>query len=198
MKRSKSRQRKARTERRGLGARHGAGATPSPGPAPSDRQAAPPAEGLPRSAGTLLPYDEHLLERSLTQWQVGDWGSLALIASSALEHHPDRAQLALLVAAAHFHHADAPAVREFVGLAQAWGCSRDLVSRILIAGVHNTLGRAAAAAGEGSRALAHFEPAIATVTPGSEARVITQTRVLRQLEQIEQAEWGGKAERIVE
>jgi hypothetical protein len=42
-------------------------------------------------------YDEHLLERVRTQWQFGDWESLAALSRELIEGHPERAQLALLV-----------------------------------------------------------------------------------------------------
>jgi hypothetical protein len=46
-----------------------------------------------------VPYDEALLDRARTQWQFGDWESLAAITQEHIQHHPDRAKLALLAAA---------------------------------------------------------------------------------------------------
>lgn len=131
-----------------------------------------------------VPYDENLLERARIQWQFGDWENLAKLDSETLQHHPDRAKLALLVAAGHIQQDDAQAARQFTRLAQDWGCSKKLVSQILIAGVHNTLGRAAAASGQEQRAIQHFETSIAVGTPDSEVRLITQARVGRQLDQL--------------
>jgi hypothetical protein len=39
---------------------------------------------------------------------------------------------------------------------QAWGCTQELLTRILIAGVHNSLGRAAALLGEKEKMTQHF------------------------------------------
>ena len=127
-----------------------------------------------------VPYDENLLERARTQWQLADWASLIELNQDTLQHHPDRAKLALLVAAGHMQQGDAQAARKFTRLAQDWGCSKKLVSQILVAGVHNTLGRAAAASGQEKRALKHFETSIAVVTPQSDTRLLAQTRIIQE------------------
>jgi hypothetical protein len=140
-----------------------------------------PETGSPlRNNLSLAPYDDALLERSLTQWQFGDWDSLARITLEALQPHPDRAKLALLAAAAHFHDNNTPAVRQFITRAREWGCSRQLISQFLLAGVHNTLGRAAAARGDQGRAMAHFETSIAIGTPNSDARLLAKARLRHQ------------------
>lgn len=125
-------------------------------------------------------YDENLLERSRNQWQFGDWESLAQLNRDTLQHHPDRAKLALLAAAGHLQQGDSSAARQFTRLSQEWGCSRKLVSQILVAGVYNSLGRAYAVAGQQPRAIKYFETAIQTGTPGSDARLLTQARVNQQ------------------
>ncbi|MCP5229062.1 MAG: hypothetical protein H6941_10685 [Candidatus Accumulibacter sp.] len=131
-----------------------------------------------------VPYDENLLERARTQWQFGDWRSLAQLERDVLQHHPDRAKLALLAAAGHMQQGDDQVARHYTRLAQDWGCSKRLVSQILIAGVHNTLGRAAAAAGQEPRALRHFQSAIATGAPTSAVGLLTRARANEQLAQL--------------
>lgn len=138
--------------------------------------ASPPSE--------LVPYDENLLERSRIQWQFGDWESLSKLERDTLQHHPDRAKLALLAAAGHQQLGNMAAARQFTRLAQDWGCSKKLVSQILIAGVHNTLGRAAASTGKEVNALKHFEAAIATGIPGSDTRLLVQARLGEQVRQL--------------
>jgi hypothetical protein len=129
-------------------------------------------------------YDEYLLDRARTQWQFGDWESLMKIERDALENHPDRAKLALLVAAGHLQQGDNNTARQFTRLAQEWGCSKKLISQILIAGVHNSLGRAAAVNGQDQLALQHFEFAIAAGAPAGEIRLYTKARLGEQLEQL--------------
>jgi len=141
-------------------------------------------ESINDHANGLVPYDENLLERARTQWQFGDWASLIKLERETLQHHPDRAKLALLSAAGHLQQGDMQVARQFTRLAQDWGCSKKLVSQILIAGVHNSLGRAAAVNGENQRALQHFEFAIAAGAPASEQRLLTQARLGEQLDQL--------------
>lgn len=131
-----------------------------------------------------VPYDENLLERARTQWQFGDWQSLAQLTSDTLQHHPDRAKLALLAAAGRLQAGQDAEGRQYIRLAQDWGVGKKLVSQILIAGVHNSIGRAAAIGNQQHRALQHFENAIAIGTPGSDAKMLTQARTGEQLSQL--------------
>jgi len=48
-----------------------------------------------QSAQAFVPCDENPLKRARTQWQFGDWQSLAQLDRATLQHHPDRAKLAL-------------------------------------------------------------------------------------------------------
>jgi tetratricopeptide (TPR) repeat protein len=133
---------------------------------------------------SLVPYDENLLERARTQWQFGDWESLAQLDRVTLQHHPDRAKLALLAAAGRLQTGNNAEARQFIRLAKDWGVSKKLVSQILIAGVHNSLGRAAAICNQQHRALQHFENAIAIGTPGGDTKLLTQARSGYQLLQL--------------
>ena len=132
----------------------------------------------------VVPYDENLLERSRTQWHFGDWESLARLERDTLQHHPDRAKLALLAAAGHLQQGNSQEARQFTRLAQDWGCSKKLISQILISGVHNSLGRAAAVSGQAQRALQHFQSSLQAGAAHSEVRLLTQARVNQQLTQL--------------
>lgn len=134
---------------------------------------------------SVVPYDEDLLERSRTQWQFGDWESLAQLKRGTLQHHPDRAKLALLAAAGHLQCGSADQARRYVRLALDWGCDKKLVSRILIAGVHNSLGRAAALDGKHPNALNHFEKSIELGARGNDARLLREARIQHQYGQMD-------------
>ena len=131
----------------------------------------------------LMTVDENLLDRARTQWQFGDWESLRQIDRDSLHLHPDRAKLALLAAAGHYHSQDNNAARQLIRMAQAWGCSKKLISQVLISGVHNTLGRAVAVTGNMTRAIEHFEAAVDAGAPKSD-RLIKQVRTAMQLQQL--------------
>lgn len=139
-------------------------------------------EALPEH--TVVPYDENLLERSRTQWQFGDWQSLADLNRETLQHHPDRAKLALLAAAGRLQIGLDAEGKQFMRLAKDWGVSKKLISQILIAGVHNSLGRAAAIGKQQDRAIQHFQNSIRMGTPGSEARLLATARIHQQYEQL--------------
>jgi FkbM family methyltransferase len=132
----------------------------------------------------LVPYDENLLEKTRVQWQFGDWESLAKLDRDTLQHHPDRAKLALLAAAGKLQQGDAQTARKYIRLASDWGCGKTLVSQILIAGVHNNLGRAAAIVNQQANSLQHFERAIMIGSPNSDVRLFMQARYTEQLSQI--------------
>lgn len=132
----------------------------------------------------VVPYDENLLERSRTQWQFGDWQSLAQLNRETLQHHPDRAKLALLAAAGRLQIGMTAEGQQFIRLAKDWGVSKKLLSQILIAGVHNSLGRAAAIGNEQERAIQHFHSSIKMGTPGGEARLLATARIHQQYDQL--------------
>lgn len=136
-------------------------------------------EGMP------VPFDENLLERARTQWQFGDWASLIRLEREIVQHHPERARLALLVGAACAQLGQIENAHIWLRLALDWGCNRGLINRVLISGVHNSLGRAAAVSGlDSQHAWGHFRSAISTGMPGVESDLLLRARVQSQLEQL--------------
>lgn len=127
--------------------------------------------------------DRHLLQRTITQWQFGDWNSLSQLNHESIKHHPDRAKLVLLGAAGRLQTDQIDEAKQYIRFAKDWGVSKKLLTRILAAGVHNSLGHAAALAGEQHRAIQHFQSALATGTPGSEDRLFVQVRINHQYQQ---------------
>lgn len=127
-------------------------------------------------------YDKDLFERARTQWQFGDWESLARIDQESLYHHPQRASLALLAAAGHQQTGNTEATREFTRLAKEWGASRKMISQVLIAGVYNTLGKASALCGQQQRAIGHFQESLRTAGDGGDVKLLTQARASWQAE----------------
>lgn len=139
-----------------------------------------------QSGSSIVPYDENLLEKARTQWQFGDWQTLAGLDRDNLQHHPDRAKLALLAAAGQLQMGQEAEAKQYLRLAQDWGCSKKLISQILISGVHNSIGVAAAIGDQQHRATQHFNKAIAIGTPGSDTKLLSQARTAQQFKQINQ------------
>ncbi len=133
---------------------------------------------------TLVAFDENLLEKARTQWQFGDWETLAGVSREQLQHHPDRAKLALLVAAGHCQVGNMQQARQFTRLADDWGASKKLISQVLISGVHNSLALVAGASNQSQRALSHFDQAISVGMPSGDAILLAQARRTFQLEKI--------------
>lgn len=170
---------------RWLGTSHGVGHAPVEPPQPvAPADVAQSVFHAEDAGGHPVPYDENLLERARTQWQFGDWESLAELDRNILQHHPDRAKLALLAAAGRLQTNRSNEARHYLRLAQDWGISKKLISQILIAGVHNSLARAASIGGQQQRAMEHFKKAILIGTPGSDRRLITQARINEQHKQL--------------
>lgn len=126
----------------------------------SMRDAPNPAAG-PALAVAAPGRADPLLDRCRALWRRGDWPCLAAYGIADIEAHPQRARLALMIATAHQALAQDAQTRLFVALAQQWGCERRLIAGALLSGVHNTLGRAGAAAGTRRRqTLQHFADAL--------------------------------------
>lgn len=132
----------------------------------------------------VVPYDENLLELANTHWQFGDWSSLTALERSTLQNHPERAKLALLVGAALFQADKIEAAREYLRLSETWGADKKLICKTLIAGIHNSLGKAYLAKREDKRALKHIEDSIATLFPKSDRRLMGESRAVRQATQL--------------
>jgi hypothetical protein len=142
------------------------------------------------------PIDEQLLERTRTQWQFGDWASLVQLDPKAFQNHPERAKLALLLAAGHHALAHKSEARTWMHQSLEWGCNRKLVSQLLLSGVHNTLGRAAALAAmvpgnlsamkaqQTQCAVRHFQTAVTIGAAGTDVNLITHARLGGQLAQM--------------
>ena len=142
--------------------------------------AARPADPLHRAPSSAA-WDDSQLERARVQWQYGDWGSLRLIDVTTLEEHPDRAKLALLAAAGHLQGGSIDDARAHLRRAVEWGCSKRVVSQVLVASVHNVLGRAASVAGREDKAALHFEQSIAVVNPSTDVKLLGHARSVREM-----------------
>lgn len=116
------------------------------------------------SMAVLLPLSSAALAHAQALWQQGDWAALTQIELAQLAAqpaHPDRAQLCALVASAWAQAGDQATAQHFLRQALDWGCDKRLVTQLLVAGMHNTLGRAAAIAGDQVRLEQHFRLAVA-------------------------------------
>jgi len=147
------------------------------------------ASGELRPLGTSLPSlaaarghaDSPPLARAKSQWLVGDWNALCELDADTIASHPERDRLALLVACAHQQLADHELAREYTRRAIGWGCDPKLVARLLISGVHNTLGRVAALKADNISIDSHFTQALAVAGDSESGLAASPTRAVREL-----------------
>ena len=132
------------------------------------------------------PANEALdvMDRARAQLLADDWAGLAQIDDAALEQHPQRARLALMRAEAHLQLGQPVQARLQAVRAMAWGCERRLAARVLLAGAHHTLARAALAAGDEGRASGHFDRSLPAALVPNEARRLLQARQDRAAERL--------------
>ena len=175
-KRSKSSGRSKRTARTGA----------APHVVVEDSRAAPQLQVLhEREVPALESTTDIQIGQLKTAWYVGDWETLADLDVRGLTQHPERHLVALLAATAQQQlgrHEDA---RHNVRLALDWGCPPRLVAQILVAGVHNTLGRAAALSRDTGGSKRHFEAAVLPGANESERPLLSQVRSLREMGRLE-------------
>ncbi len=134
-----------------------------------------------RESVTAEPATQVQVARLKTAWYMGDWEMLANLDDRGLTHHPERHTVALLAASAQQQLGRHDDARRHVRLALDWGCPPRLVAQILVAGVHNTLGRAAALIQDDTKSQTHFHAAVFPGTNESDAFLLSQVRSLREL-----------------
>lgn len=134
-------------------------------------------EGL----GASEPYDDGLVDRLRAEFLRGNWVELISVDIGIVEAHPQRVRIGLMLLAAYHAIGEPSKTRAVASLCLQWGASRDLVARILVAGVHNTIGRALVIqGGSGDRAFWHFANAVSPVAGVASLNSATQTRITSQ------------------
>ncbi len=149
-----------------------ASARKQPAPNRSPLIAHPPLEPEPASSLTL--------SNARTLWLLGDWPALASIDDETISSHPSRDQIALLVACAHQQQSRHLLAAAYAERAVEWGCSRNLVARLLISGLHNTLGRVASLKSDSPAAERHFSAALALAN-AADPQAAIQMRAVREM-----------------
>jgi FkbM family methyltransferase len=131
-------------------------------------------------APILEGSDEDTLARAKTHWFFGEWQQLAALDIDSLHAHPDRDRFALLIASAHQQLGEHEKAHAYTRMSLNWGCPPQVVAQVLIAGVHNTLGRAAALNQDESRIAHHFEASVAAISTKDTA-LVSHARSVREM-----------------
>lgn len=131
-------------------------------------------------APVLDECDRGSLARARTHWFFGEWKILAELDIQALRPLPERDRFALLAASAHQQLGDQEKAKDFTRMALEWGCSPRAVAQVLVAGVHNTLGRASALKQDEPRITRHFEAAVA-IAGNKDTTLVSHARSVREM-----------------
>jgi FkbM family methyltransferase len=151
--------------------------------APHDRSG--PVYEVRASASRIFESIDNLLSRARMQWQFGDWHALLALDLLAIEHHPARAELALLSGCAALQVGQRDASKRFLSAAESWGCHPELMARLLLAGVANSLGRYHALKGNPDTYEAYFVEAAAGL--GGDPLLVARARQQQEVHSIQPA-----------
>jgi FkbM family methyltransferase len=108
----------------------------------------------------LEDNEEAALEKAKTHWLLGEWEALVALDIKVFSNYVKRDRFAILVASAYQNLAKHSDAKKYTRLALDWGCPQHLVARVLIADVHNTLGRMSALKRDDKRISLHFQAAV--------------------------------------
>ncbi|SEH08286.1 Stf0 sulphotransferase [Candidatus Venteria ishoeyi] len=93
-----------------------------------------------------------------------------------LELHPDRATLTLFAATGLFQVGSTEKAKQYIFLAQEWGCPRQQILQLLVSGVYNNFGCIAAINNNKNRINKLFEEAIFIAIPEVAQKLLVQAR----------------------
>jgi hypothetical protein len=116
-------------------------------------------------------------------WYFGEWDKLAAVDIEKLHSHPEVAKLAALKAAGFQQLGDMDNCRKYAQIAKRLGCDNILLARLLISGVHNSLGRISALHNKKDKVAYHFGQAV-NVGAFTDNRLAKQSRTIRELAKI--------------
>jgi len=121
------------------------------------------------------------LSSAKAHWYFGEWQALVDIDIQAHSNQPDVEKLAALKAAAYQQLDDIENSKIYFKLAKDLGCDKYLISQLLIAGVHNALGRVAALKQDDERMLSHFTAAVDVGGKSQEAKLEMHARSVKEI-----------------
>lgn len=128
-----------------------------------------------------LSGGEISLSRAKMLWLFGEWQMLAELGKHDLSAHPERDRLALFAASGYSQLGEREPAEKWIRKALEWGCSQRLVAQVLIAGVHNTLGRVSALKKDEPRTARHFGQATAVGASEQEAAMVRHARSVKEM-----------------
>ena len=124
------------------------------------------------------------LSTAKANWYFGEWQALVDLDIQALNSHPDVAKFAALKAAGFQQLNKMEESRTYFKLAKKLGCDNQIISQLLIAGVHNALGKVAALKSDDEKTLAHFNAAVCIGNNSQENKLARQARAVKEISKL--------------
>ena len=93
-------------------------------------------------------------------WILGKWNRLVELDIDLLHSHARKNQIILFISCAYQQLGNNEKTHDCIQIALTWGCSKSEIAKILITGVHNTLGRISALNKNTSKTAQHFNDAV--------------------------------------
>lgn len=126
-----------------------------------------PALQINKLSKLLEGYDVGSLSRVKTNWYFGQWQELADLDLNEFENHPDIHIIAALKAAGYQQLNDMDNCKKYIRIARELGCDNQIIARLLLTGLHNSLGRLAALQKNEKKIQTHFTAAVDLKTGGN-------------------------------
>jgi len=124
------------------------------------------------------------LSTAKANWYFGEWQALVELNIQELADHPDVDKLAALKASAYQQLNNMEQSKAYFKLAKELGCDNYLISQLLIAGVHNSLGKVAALNKNDDKMLAHFDAAVNVGGNLQENKLARQARSVKEISKL--------------
>ncbi len=117
-------------------------------------------------------------------WIDGDWPTLLTTSTAETWRSDDPPRMALMVATAQLQAGSLEAAKSLLRDARSAGAGRQAIAQVLLASVHNTLGRVSALLDDPSRSLAHFAASVSIASPVAASARAIQSRARSQITQL--------------
>jgi FkbM family methyltransferase len=124
--------------------------------------------------------DVNIMATAKANWYFGQWQKLADINLESIINHQSISIIAALKAAGYQQINDEKNTRKYIGIAKSLGCEPRLIAKILIAGVHNSLGKIAAINENKDKIESHFNAAV-DIGDKKNANLVKHSRAVREM-----------------
>lgn len=125
-----------------------------------------------------LASEDDLFSQANAHWLYGEWEKLTEYKAEEVVEQHQKAKIASLIASAYLQLEQTQQAHYWLRLATTWGVDKTALSKILIAGINNTLGRISSLKKDDENAASYYKKAV-NVTKNSE--LVAYSRAIKEL-----------------